>query len=500
MYQTIFFTCCLCCALLALGSKENTILLFPSLALIEGIFFLQFAKIQNFAHKKTKLFFLLFILLSGGILFFSWDFIITQANSYGHRNFTFQERILTETRILLFYLSQIFYPTMSRLSIVHDITLSTSIFTPWQTVPAIICCIGLISLAIVQVHRRPLLSFAILYYFLNHLVESTIIPLELIFEHRNLLPSLFLFLPLAAFAVEIINTKKWAAIITTLTCTFFLVQSGHATIERNRAWKNAGTLNKDALIKAPGSARVKLNLAGWHAGQKRLQEAFNLCEEAEQLATSGASRNTIIPIARMQKGSIAYALGQPERALEYFQQAYSLRKDYTAAAEKLIAVLVELKHYDEALRIITERFAQKEDPNLMLIEASVFLRQRKPAKALASYHKAELFYRNIPLVLTGKGKALAMQGDFSGAEALLSKAVQQNDQIAMLLQAENSLLAGKEQEAFLQLTKLIQTIPLTHLLNNLHAAEKDPFQIPLNEALLRQSVVKTASRMSFNPK
>ena len=92
-----------------------------------------------------------------------------------------------------------------------------------------------------------------------------------------------------------------------------------------------------------------------------------------------------------------------------------------------------------------------------------------------------------------------MQGDYSSAEALLSKAVQQNDQIAMLLQVENRLLAGKEQKASLQLTKLIQTIPLTHLLNNLHAAEKDPFQIPLNEALLRQAVLTTASKMLSHP-
>jgi tetratricopeptide (TPR) repeat protein len=357
----------------------------------------------------------------------------------------------------------------------------------------------LILLAITQVNKSPLLSFAILYYFLNHLVESTIIPLELIFEHRNLLPSLFLFLPLAAFAVDIIKSKKWAAIITTLTCTFFLVQSGHATIERNRAWKNAGTLNEDALIKAPGSARVKLNLAGWYAGQKRLQEAFNLCEEAEQLAASGASRNTIIPIARMQKGSIAYDLGQPERALKYFQQAYSLRKDYTAAAEKLIAVLIELKHYDEALRIITERYILKEDSNLLLLRASVFLRQEKPSKALATYQQAEPFYPNTSLVLVGKAKALSLQGDYDRSTILLGKAVQQNNLVAMLLQIENTLLAGNKQEASRQLTKLIRTVPLTHLLNNLHAAEKDPFQIPLNEALLRQALLKTASRMLSKP-
>lgn len=208
LYQTIFFMCCLCCALLALGSKENTILLFPSLALIEAIFFLQLARIQKFALHNKKIFFLLFLLLSGGILFFSWNFIIAQANSYGHRNFTLSERILTEPRILIFYLSQIFYPTASRLSIAHDIDLSSSLFTPWQTLPAIACCLGLILFASFQIHKRPLLSFAILYYFLNHIVESTFLNLELIFEHRNLLPSLFLFLPIAAFLVKNIIEKK----------------------------------------------------------------------------------------------------------------------------------------------------------------------------------------------------------------------------------------------------------------------------------------------------
>lgn len=176
-----------------------------------------------------------------------------------------------------------------------------------------------------------------------------------------------------------------------LVCTVFLVQSGLATVKRNKAWKNAGTLSKDAVQKAPRDARARINLAGWYAQQKKYQKALQLCEEAEQRFTSEASLNTIIPIVRNQQGGIAYQIGQPEKALKYFQQAYSLRKDYRAAAEQLIAVLIELKHYDEAQQIITERYAQKEDPYLLLMEASVFLRQRKPANALASYRKAEFF-------------------------------------------------------------------------------------------------------------
>ena len=48
-----------------------------------------------------------------------------------------------------------------------------------------------------MMRRQPLTSFAILFFFLNHAVESSILPLEMVYEHRNYLPSMFLFLPVA---------------------------------------------------------------------------------------------------------------------------------------------------------------------------------------------------------------------------------------------------------------------------------------------------------------
>ncbi|CAK8713934.1 Tetratricopeptide repeat-containing protein [Candidatus Electrothrix laxa] len=493
--KIVFLISFICCALLALGSKENAVLLFPSLFLIEGIFFIPFQKVLPVAKKYKIIFFPCVFVAAIAFAIVSWHFIEAQLPSYGQRTFTMPERLLTEPRILLLYLSQIFYPTASRLSIVHDIPLSTSLFTPWQTLPAIIGCIGLLIFAIVQMHKKPLLSFAILYYFLNHFVESTILSLELIFEHRNLLPSLFLFLPLATFVVDKISKKKWVAITVTIASTTFLVQSSLATVERNRAWENAGTLNEDAVNKAPNNARVRINLAGWYSKQKRYKEALQLCEEAERLSASEASLNTIIPIARNLKGTIAYEQNQPEKAVKYFRQAYSLRNDYTAAAEKLIAVLIELKRYDEALGVIAERYAKKEDPKLLLLQASVFLRQKKTPEALLAYRQSEYFYQELPLILAGKAKALIMRGDHNQAALLLDKAVRQNDPIAMLLQIENNLLSGQKKKASIQLKKLIEDIPLIRLLNDLSAAKKDPFQIPLDQAVLRQALLHTASLM-----
>ncbi len=486
--QIVSFIFFICCVFLAIGSKENAILLFPSILLIEGIFFSLFQKII-FDFQKEKLFLIFFCVVVVGIYFICCNFIEKQVNNYGHRNFTFFERILTEPRILLFYLFQIFYPSDSTLSIAHDITLSTSLFSLWQTLPAIVCCIGSIIFCFCQIDKRPLISFAVIYYFLNHLIESTILPLELIFEHRNLLPSLFLFLPIAAFAVYIINKKRLVALVVAIACTGFLLQSGIATIERNRDWKNAGTLNEDAVSKAPYDARAKLNLAGWYVEQKRFKEAVALCEQVEQLVGREASVNTTVPIALNLKGTIAYEQGQVEKSAEYFRKAYALRKDYTAVAEKLIAILVELKCYDEALTIISERYIQKSDAKLLLLKASILLRHKKPAESLAAYHQARPFYPDLPLITAGQAKALIMMGYHDRATQLLNWATQQSDPVARLLQIENLLLVDAKQKAMLLLNQLIQIVPLSKLLEDLDATQKDAFQIPVEKKLLRQAML-----------
>jgi hypothetical protein len=185
--------------LLAVGSKENAIMFPMSLLLVEIVFF------QNMANQEIRKKMLLIgslvlviVFVAGVWLFLSSEFINHILSGYERRTFTFTERVLTQPRIVAFYLSQIFYPIADRLSLDHDIVVSTGLFSPWTTFAAIVLIVGLISIAIWQIKKRPLLAFAILFFFLNHIIESSVIALELIFEHRNYLPSLFLFLPIAA--------------------------------------------------------------------------------------------------------------------------------------------------------------------------------------------------------------------------------------------------------------------------------------------------------------
>ena len=191
--RMIFYAGCAAAFLLGLGSKENTITLPAALLLVEMIFF------QNLGHKKQKIILLSGLAIVAGLIFFLGIQLFTNGNTlaflsgYEIRSYSPLERLLTEFRVVIFYLSQIFYPDSNRLSIAHDITISTSIFSPWTTFPSILVVLFLIIFSLTQVSKRPILAFGILFYFLNHLIESTILPLEIIFEHRNYLPSLFLF-------------------------------------------------------------------------------------------------------------------------------------------------------------------------------------------------------------------------------------------------------------------------------------------------------------------
>ncbi|QTA81906.1 Uncharacterized protein dnl_42630 [Desulfonema limicola] len=190
--RVFFFLSCLMSYLLALGSKENTVILPMALLLAEIVFF------QDTAKPETRKRLLIItgagavlILIIGGL--FLGRNPLSVIGSYEHRTFTLFQRIMTQPRILLLYLSQIFYPVPGRLSIEHDIAVSTSLFQPWTTIPAILTIIFLIGAAVILIKERPVVSFAIFFFFLNHVIESSVIALELVFEHRNYLPSMFLF-------------------------------------------------------------------------------------------------------------------------------------------------------------------------------------------------------------------------------------------------------------------------------------------------------------------
>ena len=108
---------------------------------------------------------------------------------YGLRSFSLAERLLTEGRVLWFYLGLILFPRLEAFGLFHDdFTISTGIFSPWTTLPALAGLLGLAWLAWRMRTRMPLVSFGIAWFLIGHGMESTFLPLEIAHEHRNYLP------------------------------------------------------------------------------------------------------------------------------------------------------------------------------------------------------------------------------------------------------------------------------------------------------------------------
>ena len=191
---------------------------------------------------------------------------------YTNRNFTMAERILTESRILLFYLFLIFLPRIDAFGIYHDdIPVSTTILVPWSTLPSVILIFLMFVIPLFFLTRQRLLAFAFLWFLAGHLMESTIIPLELAHEHRNYLASwgpILSIVYLTYLAAQRTGNKK----IWIVPGLFLLLFSINTSL---RAW-HWSDLASQADFEArnhPRSARAQASLGSMLAKAGKLEEA-----------------------------------------------------------------------------------------------------------------------------------------------------------------------------------------------------------------------------------
>lgn len=240
---------------LAFFSKENGALL-PLLALmIEGTV-LTVSPVVTRLRTKFRLWQAIFIYTP--LLIIALHFAVhwqSIADGYQSRPFTFAERMLTEPRILINYLYHLIIPRMQTAGLYHDnYVVSTSLFHPGTTLPCIATLSALLVGAIIWRRRYPILALAVLFFLAGQLLESSFIPLELYYEHRNYLPAMMLFFALAFYLVQYVRTTPRLAIPLTivLLCSF----SG-LTYARSSLWGNMTELSLVWAKQNPSSRRAQ---------------------------------------------------------------------------------------------------------------------------------------------------------------------------------------------------------------------------------------------------
>ena len=223
-----------------------------------------------------------------GYLFWTGINGVLAGGPVGFRPWSIGQRLLTEPRVLLDYLQLLWLPRPFSSGLFNDqYVASTSWLQPATTLPAMLAVLSLVGLAWWQHRRHPALALAILFYFTGQLLESTSIPLELYFEHRNYLPALLMFWPLGLWLADV---RKLRLLKYTLMLGLPL---GLAWMTHARAelW---GNVHSQALLWArinPDSARAQTNAAQieMQAGQpdaaiRRLEKLLARQPDQVQLA------------------------------------------------------------------------------------------------------------------------------------------------------------------------------------------------------------------------
>lgn len=120
-----------------------------------------------------------------------------------HRPWTLGERLLTESRVVTEYLGLLWLPRSYSHGLFNDgYMVSTGLLSPPTTLLCIALLLALAAAAWVLRRRAPAAAVATLFFFAGHLIESSVVALELYFEHRNYVPALLMFWPLGLWLAQ----------------------------------------------------------------------------------------------------------------------------------------------------------------------------------------------------------------------------------------------------------------------------------------------------------
>lgn len=398
--RRMFLAGCFVSWILALGSKEIAAMLPFALFLYEWYFFQDLSK--DWIKRRIK-YLPILILLFGliAVVFLGQNPLESIERSFVNRDFTLWERVLTQFRVVVTYLGLLIFPVPARLNLLHHIPLSHSLFEPPTTLLSLLFLGILLGLAIRLAQKERVLSFSILWFFMHLVIESSVVGLELMFEHRLYLP-MFGFSLAAAHLLfyRMPSPRTWAPVVAGL----IVISLGTSTYVRNKTWQDTITLWSDVISKNPRSNRAHYNLGSDLARQGRLEEALHHFYEALRIKPDyGKAHNNL--------GLVLYRQEKFEPAVYHFSEALRLLPDNAAAHYNMGLALIAMgdpiaavSHYSTALRIKPD-FAEVHNSLGILLE-----RQGRLKEAVHHYSEAIKINPDFAAAHHNMGSAYEKQG------------------------------------------------------------------------------------------
>jgi tetratricopeptide (TPR) repeat protein len=385
---------------------------------------------------------------------------------YQKWDFTLTERVLTQFRVVLFYLTLLIYPHPSRLNLDHDFSLSKGIFDPSTTLISILIVIGIMGYSVWVAKKRPLISFCILWYFGNLVIESSIFPLEMAFEHRLYLPMIG---PVVLFVVLI--EKGWEKIkkvkgkrengkgeeeeetekIRQQTADFrhqienkgqvtdrnWQLGIGYwrgdwpiwgffilislvfciGTYQRNSVWKDPVMLWEDAVKKSSNKSRPYFNVGLSYYDIGRHKDAIEAFQKAIRIQPND-------PETYNNLGMAYKAIKDYPKAVDAFQKAIQFKPNYTLALHNLEITYDEIGRPQEALETLKKAIHLKPaDADLQNHLGMKYKKLGRYQEAIDAYQNAIRLKSENPEPYNNLGLAYFAIGKLTEAVEAFEKAI-----------------------------------------------------------------------------
>ncbi|HEY1036500.1 MAG TPA: hypothetical protein VGE09_16110 [Pseudoxanthomonas sp.] len=229
---------------------------------------------------------------------------------YADYDFTLTERLLTQPRVLMGYLAQLLVPRGALMGLyTDDVVASTGWFAPPATLYAFLGLLAISAVAVAARRRVPALFAGWFFFLAAHVIESSFLPLDLAFEHRNYLPAVGLLwalvggvAPLLARVPTNILSPRQLGI---MACCALLLSYAVATLGRALVWQDRTQIISQGLQHHPESLRAHLDAAALTQGNNK--QAHD--EITQRLIASEAPQWRVL--GRLYRVTAACARGEP---------------------------------------------------------------------------------------------------------------------------------------------------------------------------------------------
>jgi protein O-mannosyl-transferase len=444
----------------ALLAKENAIVLVPTLLLMEVLWFQCAGRDGasiNWLQRVT------YSLMAAGsiallaILLFKWDFLA--ARFYG-RPFTMTERLLTESRIVWDYVGQWLRPQVARMGLYHDdVILSRDVLEPASTLYSVLAWVLLVFVCGVLLRWREArwLVFGIAWFVLGHSVESTVMPLELYFEHRNYFPAIGLVLALGGLFAVIV--KQWPETrAPLLVCLgLWVVILSAQTSSQVQIWSNRSLLILNHLNGHPNSERANIDMAEEFARLGEVEAAHHYSRlgfEASAREAGSRERSGDYEIRNLALSCIANKPSPPD----LIDNLGKNDPDRPLSSVNTLLTMVRLLQDNSCPQFDRIRFADRM-AEIFLVEdfqqlasANIYSNLAVLENALGRYDNAYAYAERLLALSRNNKRGLLMKLHFATALGM-AEAAQEVIAILQRMDEQGKLTVGEQQTLALYLEK-----------------------------------------------